>query len=39
VRLDSRESLPTGVPPAVGQPRYIMDARPVSYDPSSSFNF
>ena len=28
-----------GFAPVVHQPRYIMDARPVSYEPSSSFNF
>lgn len=25
--------------PVAHQPRYVMDARPVSYEPSSSFNF
>ena len=28
-----------GFAPVGHQPRYIMDARPVSYEPSSSFNF
>ena len=28
-----------GFAPVVHQPRYIMDARPVSYEPSSAFNF
>jgi len=28
-----------GFAPVVPQPRYVMDARPVSYEPSSSFNF
>ena len=28
-----------GAMPVVHQPRYIMDARPVSYEPSSSFDF
>ena len=28
-----------GFAPVVHQPRYIMDSRPVSYEPSSSFNF
>lgn len=40
-KLDSH-LLPTGqssVPPAVHQPRYVMDVRPASYEPSSSFNF
>jgi hypothetical protein len=35
-------SLPTAQPgyePVVSQPRYVIDARPVSYEPSSSFNF
>ncbi|MCE9610460.1 MAG: hypothetical protein K8R23_09730 [Chthoniobacter sp.] len=27
------------VAPVMHQPRYVMDARPVSYEPSSSFNF
>ena len=39
VKLDSRDAVPSGIPPVANQPRYIMDARPVSYDPSSSFNF
>ena len=30
---------PPGFAPVVHQPRYIMDARPVSYEPSSAFNF
>ena len=30
---------PPGFAPVVYQPRYIMDARPVSYEPSSAFNF
>ena len=30
---------PPGFAPVVHQPRYIMDARPVSYEPSSGFNF
>lgn len=36
------QPLPTTQPemaPVDAQPRYIMDARPVSYEPSSSFNF
>ena len=28
-----------GFAPVVNQPRYIMDARPVSYEPTSSFDF
>lgn len=28
-----------GATPVVREPRYVMDARPVSYEPSSSFNF
>ena len=33
-------SAPTpGFSPVVQQPSYIMDARPVSYEPSSAFNF
>ena len=28
-----------GFAPVAHQPRYVMDARPVSYEPSSSFNF
>lgn len=39
VKLDSRGSFPSGVPPVPGQPRYVMDARPVSYEPSASFDF
>ena len=39
VKLDAGEAVPSGIPPASSPPRYIMDARPVSYDPSSSFNF
>ena len=39
VRLDSRDTVPSGIAPMASQPRYIMDARPVSYDPSSSFDF
>ena len=39
VKLDSGDGLPSGIPPVTSQPRYIMDARPVSYEPSSSFNF
>ena len=40
-RLDAPAlSAPTaGFAPVVPQPRYIMDARPVSYEPSSAFNF
>ena len=30
---------PPGFAPVAHQPRYVMDARPVSYEPSSSFNF
>ena len=30
---------PPGFAPVVHQPRYIMDARPVSYESSSAFNF
>ena len=30
---------PPGFAPVGSQPRYIMDARPVSYEPSASFNF
>lgn len=30
---------PSGVDSATHQPRYVIDARPVSYEPSSSFNF
>lgn len=32
-------TLQPGTAPVVRQPRYVMDARPVSYEPSSSFNF
>ena len=30
---------PPGFAPVVHQPRYIMETRPVSYEPSSAFNF
>lgn len=40
-KLDSQPSqLPSaGLQPASREPRYVMDARPVSYEPSSAFNF
>ena len=40
-RLDAPalSTTPPGFAPVVHQPRYIMDARPVSYEPSSAFNF
>jgi hypothetical protein len=40
--LDSSPSLSTAQPgftPAVHQPRYIIDARPVSYEPSAAYSF
>jgi hypothetical protein len=30
---------PTALQSSVREPRYVIDARPVSYEPSSSFNF
>lgn len=33
------QTAPSGLGSVVHQPRYIMDTRPVSYEPSSSFNF
>ena len=39
VKLDARDTFASGVPPVTGQPRYVMDARPVSYAPSASFDF
>ena len=40
-RLDSQPAqVPSaGLQPSSREPRYVMDARPVSYEPSSAFNF
>lgn len=37
--VPARQTFPTAFEPVVHQPRYIIDARPVSYEPSPSFNF
>lgn len=41
LRLASRTAadMAPGLAPVAQHPRYIMDARPVSYEPSASFNF